>query len=201
MSSKYAPSPPSNESQSIVSSAETFVHPQSADLDMRALILQMQGADDYRDQIVPNGHRTFAEHIAEYGIPPHNVHSLSGDLSQPLSAELTQALSSARGISRFYSHQANAINDLWNKKHVIVSTSTASGKSLIYQLPVLYALERDPAVKALYIFPTKALAQDQKKSLVNILSYMQELSNIVVETFDGDTPQGDRARIREHASG
>jgi DEAD/DEAH box helicase domain-containing protein len=100
-----------------------------------------------------------------------------------------------------YSHQAKAINDLWNKKHVIVSTSTASGKSLIYQLPVLHALERDPNVKALYIFPTKALAQDQKKSLVNILSFMKELSHIMVETFDGDTPQVDRTRIRENASG
>jgi DEAD/DEAH box helicase domain-containing protein len=118
-----------------------------------------------------------------------------------LSTELTHALSAARGISRLYIHQAKAINDLWNKKHVIVSTSTASGKSLIYQLPVLHALERDPDVKALYIFPTKALAQDQKKSLVNILSFMKELSHIMVETFDGDTPQVDRTRIRENASG
>jgi DEAD/DEAH box helicase domain-containing protein len=100
-----------------------------------------------------------------------------------------------------YSHQAKAINDLWDKNHVIVSTSTASGKSLIYQVPVLDALERDPDVKALYIFPTKALAQDQKKSLVNILSNMAELSHILVETFDGDTPQANRARIRENASG
>jgi DEAD/DEAH box helicase domain-containing protein len=108
---------------------------------------------------------------------------------------------SARGISRVYSHQANAINDIWDNKHVIVSTSTASGKSLIYQLPVLDALEKDPDVKAMYIFPTKALAQDQKKSLVNILSHMEQLSRILVETFDGDTPQAERTRIRENASG
>jgi len=100
-----------------------------------------------------------------------------------------------------YSHQAKAINDLWDKNHVIVSTSTASGKSLIYQVPVIDALERDPDVRALYIFPTKALAQDQKKSLVNILSNMPELSRIFVETFDGDTPHADRTRIRENASG
>jgi len=100
-----------------------------------------------------------------------------------------------------YSHQAKAINDLWNNKHVIVSTSTASGKSLIYQLPVIDALEKDQDVKALYIFPTKALAQDQKKSLVNILSNMKELSSVLVETFDGDTPQVTRNTIRENASG
>jgi DEAD/DEAH box helicase domain-containing protein len=124
-----------------------------------------------------------------------------GDLSRTISAELKGALLSARGISRVYSHQANAINDIWDNKHVIVSTSTASGKSLIYQLPVLDALEKDPDVKAMYIFPTKALAQDQKKSLVNILSHMEQLSRILVETFDGDTPQAERTRIRENASG
>jgi DEAD/DEAH box helicase domain-containing protein len=125
----------------------------------------------------------------------------AGELSRELSPELTHALSTTRGISRFYSHQAKAINALWNKQHVIVSTSTASGKSLIYQLPVLDALESDPDIKALYIFPTKALAQDQKKSLANILSCMEQLSHIMVETFDGDTPQADRTRIRENASG
>ena len=115
--------------------------------------------------------------------------------------ELTNALLSARGISKVYCHQAKAINDLWENKHVIVSTSTASGKSLIYQLPVIDALERDQDVKALYIFPTKALAQDQKKSLTNILSHMKDLSHILVETFDGDTPQTSRTKIRENASG
>ena len=124
-----------------------------------------------------------------------------GDLSRTISAQLKGALLSARGISRVYSHQANAINDIWDNKHVIVSTSTASGKSLIYQLPVLDALEKDPDVKAMYIFPTKALAQDQKKSLVNIISHMEQLSRILVETFDGDTPQAERTRIRENASG
>src|SRR5271168_4917305 len=131
----------------------------------------------------------------------NSIHLIQGELSRPLSTELEGALIKARGISRMYTHQAKAINDLWDKNHVIVSTSTASGKSLIYQVPVLDALERDPDVKALYIFPTKALAQDQKKSLVNILSNMPELSHILVETFDGDTPQANRARIRENASG
>ena len=86
-------------------------------------------------------------------------------------------------------------------KHVIVSTATASGKSLIYQIPVLAALEQDATVKALYIFPTKALAQDQKKSLLDILSHIGVLSHIQVETFDGDTPQSNRSQIRENASG
>lgn len=128
-------------------------------------------------------------------------HPILGDLSQPLSQSLTKALVATRGISRLYTHQAKAINDLWDHKHVIVSTSTASGKSLIYQIPVLDALEQDHDTKALYIFPTKALAQDQKRSLVNILSHMDNLRHILAETFDGDTPQTDRTRIRENASG
>ena len=111
------------------------------------------------------------------------------------------ALLSARGITGIYSHQAKAINDLWDNQNVIVSTSTASGKSLVYQVPIIDALEHDQNIKALYIFPTKALAQDQKKSLLIILAHMKTLSHVVVETFDGDTPQVDRARIRETASG
>jgi DEAD/DEAH box helicase domain-containing protein len=126
---------------------------------------------------------------------------LLGDLLQPLSPSLQNAIASSRGIERLYSHQAKAINELSMGKHVIVSTATASGKSLIYQIPVLASLEQDPTTKALYIFPTKALAQDQKKSLQSILSHMAGLSHIQVETFDGDTPQSNRTQIRESASG
>jgi DEAD/DEAH box helicase domain-containing protein len=118
-----------------------------------------------------------------------------------LSSALKDAIRASRGIERLYVHQAAAINELSTGKHVIVSTATASGKSLIYQIPVLAALEQDQTVKALYIFPTKALAQDQKKSLLNILSHMEELSHIQVDTFDGDTPQANRVKIRENASG
>jgi superfamily II DNA/RNA helicase len=119
----------------------------------------------------------------------------------PLSSTLQNAISSSRGIEGLYNHQAKAINELSMGKHVIVSTATASGKSLVYQIPVLAALEQDPTAKALYIFPTKALAQDQKRSLLSILSQMPGLSHVQVETFDGDTPQSNRTQIRETASG
>jgi len=167
---------------------------------MRDLICQLQASPDYRDQIVPNGHRTFPEHLAEFG-RTCSISLITGELSRTISEDLKDALQSARGISRIYSHQAKAINDIWKNKHVIISTSTASGKSLIYQLPVLDALEKDPDIKAMYIFPTKALAQDQKKSLVSLLSHTKHLSHVLVETFDGDTPQSERTRIRENASG
>jgi len=72
---------------------------------------------------------------------------------------------------------------------------------LIYQVPVLDALQQDKNVKALFIFPTKALEQDQKKSFVDLLSGIGPLSHIIARTFDGDTAQVDRAPIRENASG
>jgi len=83
---------------------------------------------------------------------------------------------------------------------VIVSTSTSSGKSLIYQVPVLKALEADAEATALYIFPTKALAQDQRRSLAELVGYHDRLEHVRVETFDGDTPRQDRDSIRENAS-
>lgn len=172
------------------SSSAAIPNGESATFSMKELIQELQNAEDYRDQIVPNGHRTIPEHPAQYGT-----------LSRLLSPSLQSSLETSRGITNLYSHQADAINALWSSHNVIVSTSTASGKSLIYQLPVLDALERDRDVRALYIFPTKALAQDQKKSLVGLLGCIDGLQDIVVETFDGDTPQKDRNWIRENASG
>ena len=202
LSSRYFPSHKLEDDVATSSTSELPSNPEPSVFSMGGLIEQLQSMDDYRDQIVPDGHRTFPEHLAEYGICIIlTLLTGIGELSRTLSTELSAALQSARGISRVYSHQAKAINDLWDNKNVIVSTSTASGKSLIYQVPVLDALEKDPDTKALYIFPTKALAQDQKKSLVNILSHMKHLSHIMVETFDGDTPQADRNKIREEASG
>ena len=109
------------------------------------------------------------------------------------------ALYNAKGITQFFAHQAEALNGLHDGHNVVVATSTSSGKSLIYQLPILHALEEDYNSRAMYIFPTKALAQDQKRSLKEMLAYMPGLETTVVETFDGDTPMGERNAIREEA--
>ncbi|KAA8896241.1 putative ATP-dependent RNA helicase [Sphaerosporella brunnea] len=154
------------------------------------IVEEIKKEDIYCDQIVEGGHRVFEPQEAEYG-----------DLDFLMSQELVNAIYTARNITRFYSHQAEAINNLHAGHDVIVSTSTSSGKSLIYQIPVLHALEQDPDTRAMFIFPTKALAQDQKRSLQEVLGYMSEkLGPIVVDTFDGDTPFPDRRRIREEAS-
>ncbi|EHL02980.1 putative ATP-dependent helicase HRQ1 [Glarea lozoyensis 74030] len=70
-------------------------------------------------------------------------------------------------------------------------------KSLIYQIPVLHELERDPNTRAMYIFPTKALAQDQRRSLKEMMRFMTGLEETIVETFDGDTDMKDRNLIRD----
>lgn len=152
------------------------------------IIAELKTLESYTGQIVPDGHRVFDPQ------PP-----VFGDLNFPLSQSLVDALFNTRGITRLYAHQVEAINNLYEGHNVIVSTSTSSGKSLIYQLPVLHELEKDPQTRAMYIFPTKALAQDQRRSLKDMLRFLDGLENIVVETFDGDTPMPDRNYIREEA--
>lgn len=150
------------------------------------IIDEIKATEWYTGQIVPDGHRVFDPQ------PP-----IYGELKFQLSQSLINALYNARNITNFYSHQAEAINNLYEGHHVIVSTSTSSGKSLIYQIPVLHELERDSNTRAMYIFPTKALAQDQRRSLKELLGYMEGLESIIVETFDGDTQMSDRNLIRD----
>lgn len=98
----------------------------------------------------------------------------------PLSDELWDALYATKRINSVYAHQAQAINQLDKGKNVIVCTSTSSGKSLIYQVPAIKAFERDEEATALYVFPTKALAQDQKRALGELVAAHEGLSRIKV---------------------
>ncbi|KAL8381210.1 hypothetical protein RB595_005476 [Gaeumannomyces hyphopodioides] len=152
------------------------------------IVQELKDSSFYSGQIVPGGHRVFEPQ-----------EPIFGDLNFLLSQDLVNALYNAKGITQFYSHQAVAINGLNDGHNVVVATSTSSGKSLIYQLPVLHALEKDYAARAVYIFPTKALAQDQKRSLKEMLAYMRGLEGVLVDTFDGDTPMEDRNLIRDEA--
>ena len=100
-----------------------------------------------------------------------------------------------RGIEYLYSHQAAAWKELRAGKNVVIVTPTASGKTLSYNLPVLQMILDDPAAKALYLFPTKALSQDQVAELHAVVTAVGEA--IRVFTFDGDTPQDARQKIRK----
>ncbi|MFM7231931.1 MAG: DEAD/DEAH box helicase, partial [bacterium] len=87
-----------------------------------------------------------------------------GELQPPLPEALTSALT-ARGIERLYSHQVHAIEASRAGFDTVVVTGTASGKSLCFQIPTLEVLLGDPRARALYLYPTKALAQDQARAL------------------------------------
>ncbi len=122
-----------------------------------------------------------------------------GRLRQRLSPPVTAALRAAHA-EQLYSHQAEAINAALNGHNVVVATSTASGKTICFNVPVLEALARDPLARALYIYPTKALAQDQLGKWQALVKGTGDgIVNPLAATYDGDTPQGARARIRKTA--
>lgn len=150
------------------------------------IIADIKAMEWYAGQIVPDGHRVFDPQQPIYG-----------DLKFQLTQNLVNALYNTRGITQLYAHQAEAINNLYDGFNVIVSTSTSSGKSLIYQIPMLHELEQNPNARGMYIFPTKALAQDQRRSMKELLQFMPGLENLVVDTFDGDTAMADRHLIRD----
>lgn len=102
---------------------------------------------------------------------------------------------SARGLSELYTHQAQAIDHLRAGTSVVVATGTASGKSLCYQLPIVDAAVRGSTDTALLLFPTKALAQDQLRSLRSWL-----VPGLRAVTYDGDTPPDDRSWARKNAT-
>src|SRR6201996_8917394 len=111
-----------------------------------------------------------------------------------LSWPVTQALDRA-GIDHLYSHQAEALYKAFDGP-TIVTTGTASGKSLCFQLPTLEVLTQDRTARALYLYPTKALAQDQARALHGFGLHKQ----IRPAIYDGDTPRGERAAIRKRSN-
>src|ERR1700683_2364056 len=104
----------------------------------------------------------------------------------------------ARGIPKLYVHQAEAFERTQAGWNVVVVTPTASGKTLCYNLPVLQRLIADPGARAMYLFPTKALAEDQLHEFQAAVEAMG--SEIRAFTYDGDTPQDARRAIRERAN-
>ena len=112
-----------------------------------------------------------------------------------------QAALERRGLRQLYSHQAEAYARVAAGENIVVTTPTASGKTLCYNLPVLDTILKDSAARALYLFPTKALAQDQMAELQELAGLITEAGGdaIGVHTYDGDTPQDARKTIRARA--
>ena len=115
--------------------------------------------------------------------------------------ERLAAAYAARGIRELYAHQAEVIAHAIAGRHVVVTTPTASGKTLCYNAPVLNAILQDPSSRALYLFPTKALAQDQLAELHELADAIGRTADLElgVFTYDGDTPQDARRAIRGRA--
>jgi DEAD/DEAH box helicase domain-containing protein len=116
------------------------------------------------------------------------------DIPAELNWRVSQALEHA-GIEHLYAHQAEALHQAFAGP-TIVTTGTASGKSLCFQLPTLEVLTSDPGARALYIYPTKALAQDQARSLARFGLHKQ----IRPAIYDGDTPRQERSAIRKRSN-
>jgi DEAD/DEAH box helicase domain-containing protein len=117
---------------------------------------------------------------------------------RPIPAWVTSALSEAyraKGIRELYSHQASTAERVRDGKNVVVVTPTASGKTLCYNLPVLNAVLENPDTRALYLFPTKALAQDQLAESQDLAKRLDDTFGVF--TYDGDTPSDARKAIRE----
>ncbi len=103
-----------------------------------------------------------------------------------------------QGTWPLYTHQAESVRAALQGSHVVVETGTASGKTLCYTLPVLQTMLEDPEARALYLFPTKALAQDQAAALSGFQRSLKTTGSAVY-TYDGDTPQSQRRQVRENA--
>jgi DEAD/DEAH box helicase domain-containing protein len=119
------------------------------------------------------------------------------DVPDSVDPRLRRALAD-RGVKQLYSHQAEAYQATERSQNVVVVTPTASGKTLCYNLPVLNLLLTDPGARAMYLFPTKALAEDQLHELQTAIDRMG--SEIRAFTYDGDTPQDARKAIRQRAN-
>jgi DEAD/DEAH box helicase domain-containing protein len=136
--------------------------------------------------------------------------------SQPLAEPLQRALQQ-RGIEQLYAHQAAALDLAHSGQHFGVVTATASGKTLCYQLPTLNTLSNELHARALFLFPTKALAHDQLRSLRGMVDALNDqltqadtdfraarlanrASQVRIASFDGDTPMNERDQIRQRTN-
>jgi DEAD/DEAH box helicase domain-containing protein len=152
-------------------------------MDTAAFLRQIDDLPGYRGQIV---------HVERLS----SRRARYARLDRPLPAALDAALRANRA-GTLYRHQARAIDAVRAGQHVVLATATASGKTLAYNVPVLETLLQDRGARALYLFPTKALAHDQLRSLRELARDLIDSRQLA--TYDGDTPNSARARLRRGA--
>jgi DEAD/DEAH box helicase domain-containing protein len=156
-------------------------------MDVAGLLERMKSRRDYVGQL--EHVETLPERPGRYAEPV-----------RPLPSALKRLLAN-RQIDQLYSHQVAALEAARADQNVVVVTGTASGKTLCYNLPILEAAVESEFVRALYLYPTKALAQDQLKGILELVGSDAELASLVRPgVFDGDTPTAQRRRIRSEAN-
>jgi len=152
-------------------------------MDVRRFLNHLASERHWRDQIV---------HVEE--LPARTAQFASP--TQPLAEPIRGALGKL-GIHELYTHQARAVDLARAGTDIVVVTGTASGKTLCYNLPVFERLLAEPEACALYLFPTKALAQDQLRGAVRMLSALGREGQVAAGTYDGDTPADTRRKLRD----
>jgi DEAD/DEAH box helicase domain-containing protein len=154
-------------------------------MDVDSFLNEIRSASGYADQIV---------YVHQVG---KRVASYS-PTAEPLRPAI-EGMLAAGGIDQLYCHQAAAIDHLRSGKNTVVATGTASGKSLCYQIPLIETLLDDPGAKAILMFPTKALCQDQFKAFRTALD-SAGADGVLAGVYDGDTPAALRRKLRSGAS-
>ena len=155
-------------------------------MDVRSFLRELTSDRKYRGQLVHV--RTIEPREAQYAQPRTTV------------PEVLWSVLRKQNIHRLYAHQAAAVDAVADGKDIVIVTGTASGKTLCYNLPVLGELLASPAARALYMFPTKALTQDQFGLLQRWAAQGELKESLFPAVYDGDTPTHSRARIRERAN-
>ncbi|KPU44239.1 ATP-dependent RNA helicase DbpA [Oxobacter pfennigii] len=105
----------------------------------------------------------------------------------------------SQGIDKLYCHQKEMFDNAMMGKNAIITTSTASGKTMSFLLPVINKILKDPGARAIFVYPTKALAHDQYRNMVPVLEHFG-LKKLQAGIYDGDTPPNERSRIRKNAN-
>ncbi len=136
---------------------------------------------------------SFMQNVTHWEVIPSRE-GIYREIPPEVDEKIRKALES-RGIKRLYSHQYESYRKIRSGKNVVIVTPTASGKTLSYNLPILQSLTEDRDAKAMYMFPTKALSQDQQSELNEIL--LGGKLSVKTFTYDGDTPSSIRISVRD----
>ncbi|MEM6798277.1 MAG: DEAD/DEAH box helicase [Planctomycetota bacterium] len=156
-------------------------------MDVTSLIKRIQARADYTGQVC---------HVEELPERPGRF----AEPGEPLPGALSRLLAGC-GIEQLYTHQVEALETARAGSDLVTVTGTASGKTLCYNLPILEAALADTDARALYLYPTKALAQDQLKGLLELVGGDEEVAKAIRPgVYDGDTPTAQRRRIRNEAN-